>query len=247
VFPRFRRVAKLLATGLIGLGWWKSAAHAGDPHYPVPPRHWAEMFNQQAQEATSAPFAVQVANGQVLDQTLWGYHFKIEQPGELHPSQPGELHPSGMNLLDRLSRQVRAEGPGACLRLYLQRSQLRPSQVEPAKMIAQRDEQDRERIEAIHRYLAGAWPDIVYVIEVHDPHPVGMTSEDATAAFNGQQGTSFGYIPSNFRVAAASSKGSGSTEGGTLVPVATSQPGLAGPQSYGNSQGAPEASSSPPP
>src|SRR4051812_16603710 len=44
-------------------------------HWPWDP-HWPERYNYTARQEVLAPFAQQVTNGQVLNQTIWNWHFE---------------------------------------------------------------------------------------------------------------------------------------------------------------------------
>jgi hypothetical protein len=214
----------------MGLGGF-TVAHGGDPRAVLLPDMQQEVLAARARELATRPFVVQAANGAVLDQTVWGYHFVVESPAELHAS--------GMALLDRLARRQLDEGHGGCLRLYVQRAQDRPPAVSVRQMAARRGKIDQDRLAAITTYLAEAWPQVPFTVQLYDPHPIGMPALEAAPALTRHQGTALGYIPADFRAVQSSSKteGGGAPQGGFLKPEAVSQPGAGGASSIGASEG----------
>ena len=214
---------RLLHGSILGMGIC-TAVRAGEPCGPLLPNNVADMLTRRAQQEVTGPFAVQAANGAVMEQTIWGHHFQLDSPEELHRM--------GYNLLDRLARRHLDQGRGPCLQLYLQRSQERG----PVDTLAmKRAELDDKRIKLISQYLAAAWPGLPFTVQVYDPRPVGMSGVEASLAHIGHRNLPLGYIPDGFRVAAASTKGGDATAGGTLAPPSVTQTGTGSAGSLGAS------------
>src|SRR5690242_8474116 len=135
-----RRTVLVLGGGLVGLG---GVAVGAEPRPTVLPNVQQEVLSAQAREITVRPFVDQAANGAVLDQTIWEYHFFVGA----RDRPPDQLHPSGMALLDRLARRQMDLCPGSPLRLQIQRAQEHPTvEVTVADIRARRDTLDRGRL-----------------------------------------------------------------------------------------------------
>jgi len=201
-------------------------AQGSEPGATLLPDVQLEAMAARARVLATRPFVVQAANGAVIDQTVWGYHFSRERPDELHPS--------GMVFLDRLARRQLDEGHIPLLRLNVQRAQDRFPDVPIADIRKVREVIDQKRKDAITAYLAQAWPGVAVSVQFYDPRSVGMPALEAAPALSRQQGTALGYIPENFQAVQTSTKGGGPPQGGTLLPAEpVSKPGTGGASSFG--------------
>ena len=110
---------------------------------------WPERYNSQARRTTREVFDTQAANGHVLDQTVWNYHWEID-PKTGGPSD--KLTLAGMEHLKYLSRRRPCPDP----RIYLQTAQEVPggAALPLEKFAAARAEIDTKRSAAIQAYLA---------------------------------------------------------------------------------------------
>jgi hypothetical protein len=145
-----------------------------DPCYP-------ERYNAVARSEVLAPFAAQVNNGSVLNQTLWNWYFDA---GTDH------LNPAGRAKLDSIA-QTR---PAPDTKLYLQASRdVVVTNENLDKVGAMRDELTVRRAAAIQRYM-NTQPMIgnavAYEIFVHDAPTTGIPAAFAVQAYTGQ---SLGY------------------------------------------------------
>ena len=141
-----------------------------DPCYP-------ERYNAQARAEVLAPFAIQVNNGNVLNQTIWNWYF---EPGT------DKLTGAGRAKLDSIA-QTR---PAPDTRLYLQAARDVPVTPESIdKVGATRDDLTSKRAAAVQKYM-GTQPVIgtafAYEIHVHDAVPPGIPAEFSAAAYRSQ-------------------------------------------------------------
>ncbi len=105
---------------------------------------WPERYNYQARQETVAPFAAHVANGAVIDHSLFNYHF--EQGTD-------KLNPGGMEKLDYLARRR----PAPDSRIYLATARdLMYDAAAPEKLMATRTDLDAKRAAAIQKYLTAS-------------------------------------------------------------------------------------------
>ena len=126
-----------------------------DPCYPE--RYWCMARNE-----VNAAFAPQVANGHVLDQTVWNYHF---EPGS------ATLTPGGLVHLAYLARRR----PHADPVVFLQTAQdITYDPANPGNLPVTRQNLDARRVAAVKSYLAaetaGGRPTPFEVV-VHNPPP----------------------------------------------------------------------------
>jgi hypothetical protein len=146
-----------LGTGLAALAGCRVYDKFVDPCYP-------ERYNAQARQAVEAPFAVQAANGHVLDQTVWNAHF--EQGTD-------KLTIAGQEHLKHLARKRPHPDP----RLWVQTAHdISYDQAAPEKFVNARTELDGKRAQAVERFLQGetAGRPVAWSVGVHDPAEVGM-------------------------------------------------------------------------
>jgi hypothetical protein len=122
-----------------------------------------------------APFAQQVVNGHVLNQTIWNYYFEFGTD---------TLSPAGIEKLTSIAR-VR---PGPDPKLYIQTARDIPASVDPLKIPDVRADLDAKRAVSIQKYLAsqpafgGA---VAYEVFVHDAATPGLNAEMASSAYRG--------------------------------------------------------------
>lgn len=139
-----------------------------DPCYP-------ERYQYAAREAVVAPFAQQVHNGYVLNQTIYNHYFEFGT---------STLTPAGAEKLISLARAR----PGPDARIYLQTARDLPANADPAKVADVRATLDVKRAEAIQKFMANqpafAGP-VAYEIFVHDPATPGIHSDMAGNAYRG--------------------------------------------------------------
>jgi hypothetical protein len=103
---------------------------------------WPERYSQQAREAALNPHDIQVANAQVIDQTIWNYHFE---------AGTATLNANGRQRLDYLARRL----PVPDARLYIQTARdVAYDAAAPEKTINKRNELDAKRSQAVLAYLA---------------------------------------------------------------------------------------------
>ena len=134
-----------------------------------------------ARAETLAPFAAQVHNGHILNQTVWNWYFD---------AGTDELNSAGMAKLDSIAQTRPAPDP----RLYLQVARdvvVTPDKVDDAARL--RDDLTAKRAEAVQKYMAQqpAVRPVAYELFVHDPAPVGLNAEFAASSYRGQR---LGYV-----------------------------------------------------
>jgi hypothetical protein len=176
---------------------------------------WPERYNFVARQETLAPFAAQVLNGHVLDQTIWTWYF---DPGT------DKLNSAGLEKLDSLAR--RRPGPDA--KIYLQTARdVGYNAAASDAAGAARNDMDYKRALAVQKYLVAQrfGPPVPYEILVHDPADPGMYAEFAATAFRGQRlGYRGGIIGGGGIGAQSTGGGQANTGSGTAAP---SGPGTA--------------------
>lgn len=129
---------------------------------------WPERYTAMASDAASAPFAAQVENGHVLDQSIWNSHFERGTP---------VLTPGGQMLLTHLSQARPSPDP----HIFLQTAYDMPMPYDPAnpaQYAVDRRNLDELRIKAVYDFLNAqtAGRGVAWMVTVHDPGEVGMHS-----------------------------------------------------------------------
>ena len=172
---RAAAAAAILVGGLGSLGCVHTGKSSEDCRY----RNWVdpcypERYNHAARQAVIAPFAQQVHNGHVLNQTVFNWYFEYASD---------KLTPAGQEKLDSLARTRPAPDP----RLYLQTARDLPPNLDPAKVVAVRTDLDLKRAAAIQKYMASqpAFAPVAYEIFVHDPAVPGINAEMGLRGYNG--------------------------------------------------------------
>lgn len=173
-------------------------------------RNWVdvcypERYNRAARNAVLAPFAAQVNNGHVLNQTVWNWYF---EPGT------DVLTTAGAAKLDSIARTRPSPDP----RLYLQVARDVPVTPQTLDTVAaRRDELTARRAAVVRRYMAAqpAVEAVPYEVFVHDALVPGIAGDFATSAYRGQgQGYRGG-------IGGASGTNATSTGGGGPTPAAS--------------------------
>ena len=139
---RFVRAATAAAVlGFGALGCHSSGKTCGDKYRDVVDTSWPERYNSVARQEVVAPFAVQVNNGHVLNQTVYNWHF---EPGT------DKLNAAGIQKLDSLARTR----PNLDTRVYIQTARDLPVTPESIQHVtAHRTELDNRRAAAAERLL----------------------------------------------------------------------------------------------
>lgn len=137
---------------------------------------WPERYSAAARASVLVPFAAQVNNGHVLNQTIWNWYF---EPGT------DRLTPAGAAKLDSIARTRPAPDP----RLYLQVA--RDVAVTPDTLDtvgAKRDDLTARRAAVVRKYMAAqpAIERMAYEVFVHDAIEPGIPSEFARTAYRAQ-------------------------------------------------------------
>lgn len=138
---------------------------------------WPERYNQVARAEVVAPFANHVGNGEVLDHTLFNYHFEAGSE---------KLTPGGMQKLDYLTRRR----PAPPSRIYLQTTRdVAYDAASDDKSAAARADIDAKRQAAVQKYLAAttAARGLTFEIQVIDPADQSMNATGPANAVRGLQ------------------------------------------------------------
>jgi len=173
---RAATVAALLTSGLGSIGCVHTGErktlgdcyrNAVDPCYP-------DRYEFAARQSVVAPFAQQVVNGHVLNQTIWNYYFEFGTD---------KLTPAGLEKLNSITRTRPAPDP----KLYIQTARDIPANIDPDKVSALRADLDTKRAAAIQQYMASqpAFEAVAYEIYVHDPVVPGINAEMVENAYRG--------------------------------------------------------------
>lgn len=169
--------AACLTGGLFSLAGCTGSGYRDlvDPCYP-----W--RYNWQAQNEVCEPFAIQVNNGHVLDQTIWNSDFE---------QGTARLTPGGMDRLRTLIRRRPHPDPI----LYLATAGGSPedlpyNQDTPPEAFAQvREKLNQARIESIQRFLAAqtVGRNLVFQVYVHDPAQPYVAATSMQRSVTGMQ------------------------------------------------------------
>jgi hypothetical protein len=170
-----------------------------DPCYP-------ERYNHAARQAVIAPFAQQVHNGHVLNQSVWNYYFELGTD---------VLTPAGQEKLISLARVRPIPDP----KVYIQTARDLPATLDPAKAPDVRADLDVKRAAAVQRFLASQpafGAPIAYEIYVHDSPTPGIIADMAA---NGYRGSILGYRGGISGAAGIGALGTGGSTNLTVAPV----------------------------
>jgi len=155
-----------------------------DPYYP-------KRYNVDARNSVRASLAPQVSNGNVLDQTVWDFHFETGKP---------ELNAMGKDHLKRLARRR----PVAQEVIFLQVAQ-NPDEN------ANNKELNKARSENIKTYMTKISQDKVhpeFQVVLHDPAEVSGSGIEAARIIGGKQSGVSGIFTNG---QSGSSSGGGNT------------------------------------
>ena len=171
-FVRAATAAAVLGFGAIGCTH-SSGKTCGDKYRDYVDTSWPERYNSVARAEVIAPFATQVNNGHVMNQTVWNWYF--EQGSD-------KLTEAGIQKLDALARTR----PGMDPRVYIQTARDLPVTPDSVSQIAGfRTELDARRAAMIQKYM-GAQPNAPAVeVFVHDPVVPGIPAEHSGPAYRG--------------------------------------------------------------
>ncbi|MBN9523848.1 hypothetical protein J0H58_35950 [bacterium] len=222
----------LAATGCHGTGTATAHGPNAQPegwtrYYNAVDPCWPERYNAVARAETLAPFATQVNNGRVLEQTIWNWHFE---------SGSDVITPAGQAKLDAIA-QVRPQPDG---RVYMQVARDVPAYGAGGldTVAARREELTAKRAEAVRKYMA-AQPSlhgVNYEVFIHDA-PVPSMPADFSA--RGYRGQALGYVGGlSTGGTAVTSTGTGTTTTNTnTAPGGQGPSGPGGPGSPGSGPG----------
>ena len=165
--------------------------------------------------------APQVKNGEILDQTVWNYHFMDDTAA---------LHPMGAEHLKRLARKR----PAPCSVIFLQTAQLNTSEGDPDlnDFIQKRKQLDLKRSEKImefmNTYMEGREHEPFQVV-IHDPADVygnGQVAERVTnLRINTYSGGLTGASPTGTSAGGAAGSGSSGGSSGSSTSSGNSPTG----------------------
>ena len=159
-----------------------------DPYYP-------KRYSVEARNSVRTALAPQVSTGNVLDQTVWDFHFETGKP---------ELNAMGKDHLKRLARRR----PAAQEVIFLQVTQ-NPDE------IANNKELNMARSEKIKAYMTKISQDKVhpeFQVVLHDPAEVSGSGIEAARIINGKQSGVSGVFTNG--QSGSSSGGSNSSQSG---------------------------------
>lgn len=197
--------AALLMTGSVGsVGCVHSNGGGLDGHRwrnavdPV----WPERYNYAARESVIAPFAQQVANGHLMEQTLWNWYF--ERGSE-------RLTSAGIEKLESLARNSNDT------KIYLQTANDLPLTPDNAdKIIQLRDELTIKRAAVAEKFLSshlGAPAN--YEFAVHNAPTPGIYSRFPVNAYRNMTLGYTGQLGVTMAQGQAATVSSGASVGGT--------------------------------
>lgn len=212
----------------IGCGILSMGCNGGERYRNLVDPCQFERYTSTARQEAIAGFAPQVANGRVLDQTIWNYHFE---------SGTDKLNPSGLDKLDQIVRRR----PEPDSQLFLATARDLPYSAEsPDKYPDDQAKLNRSRAASIQKYLAAqtASRPMQFDILVHDPADSSLPGVSARTTIV-QQRTSYSGSLTGGGVGGGGGGGGGSSFGGTGVGMnnqgSGQQGGGGGGGGYGNS------------
>lgn len=229
-----RAAVAIMLGGLAASGCHGTGGHAGKSaqpegwtrYYNAVDPCWPERYNAQARNSTLAPFAAQVNNGNVLEQTVWNWHFDTSSD---------TLNPAGQAKLDAIAQKR----PAPDGKVYLQVARDVPAYGAGGldTVGARRDELTAKRAETIRKYMAAqpALQPVTYEVFVIDAPVPGMPGEFSARGYRGQ---ATGYV-GGLQTGGANVQATGSGAGvpSTNGPTSGSPSGPGGPGSPGSGPG----------
>jgi hypothetical protein len=175
-----------------------------DPYYP-------KRYNVDARNSVRASLAPQVSNGNVLDQTVWDFHFETGKP---------ELNAMGKDHLKRLARRR----PAAQEVIFLQVAQ-NPDEN------ANNKELNKARSENIKAYMTKISQDKVhpeFQVVLHDPAEVSGSGIEAARIINGKQSGVSGIFTNGQSGSSSGGSNTGSSGSGSGTSGSSSGTGNTG-------------------
>jgi len=175
-----------------------------DPYYP-------KRYNVDARNSVRASLAPQVSNGNVLDQTVWDFHFETGKP---------ELNAMGKDHLKRLARRR----PVAQEVIFLQVAQ-NPDEN------ANNKELNKARSENIKTYMTKISEDKVhpeFQVVLHDPAEVSGSGIEAARIINGKQSGVSGIFTNGQSGSSSGGSNTGSSGSGSGTSGSSSGTGNTG-------------------
>ncbi len=175
-----------------------------DPYYP-------KRYNVDARNSVRASLAPQVSNGNVLDQTVWDFHFETGKP---------ELNAMGKDHLKRLARRR----PAAQEVIFLQVAQ-NPDEN------ANNKELNKARSENIKTYMTKISEDKVhpdFQVVLHDPAEVSGSGIEAARIINGKQSGVSGIFTNGQSGSSSGGSNTGSSGSGSGTSGSSSGTGNTG-------------------
>ncbi len=175
-----------------------------DPYYP-------KRYNVDARNSVRASLAPQVSNGNVLDQTVWDFHFETGKP---------ELNAMGKDHLKRLARRR----PVAQEVIFLQVAQ-NPDEN------ANNKELNKARSENIKTYMTKISQDKVhpeFQVVLHDPAEVSGSGIEAARIINGKQSGVSGIFTNGQSGSSSGGSNTGSSGSGSGTSGSSSGTGNTG-------------------
>lgn len=220
---RAATAAALLGSGLASVGCVHTGTPRGEGHGIIGDCYrnavdpcYPERYQHAARQAVLAPFAQQVHNGHILNQTLFSYHFETGSD---------KLNAAGREKLLSIARTRPAPDP----RVYIQAvgdADLPLTDENADKIRDLRAELTAQRAESIRKYLATieTFTPVEYEIYVHNPATPGIPADMPARAYRGSFQGYTGGITGSASIGALSTGG-----GGSLVNIQQTAPGGAAP------------------
>jgi hypothetical protein len=170
--------ALVCAAGAGGLGCLDCYHDLVDPCYP-------QRYEAEARREVVGAYAPQIANGHVLDQTVWDYDFE---------AGTDRLTGGGLEHLAYLARRRPAPDPV----VYLQTAQdVAYDPAKPDEMAAKRQELDAKRVIAIQQFLTAQTGGRrgEFQVLVHDPSDVTLPGAWGGVEYARMIGRAVGGLP----------------------------------------------------
>ncbi|HUR55648.1 MAG TPA: hypothetical protein VMZ71_16040 [Gemmataceae bacterium] len=195
----------------------------GDRYRDLVDPSWPERYNSVARQEVVAPFATQVNNGHVLNQTLYNWHFETGTDA---------LNPAGVQKLASLAKTR----PGLDPRLYIQTARDLPMTAESLPhLAAHRTELDARRAVMVQKFMAAQPGAPAVEVSIHDPVVPGIEAQFGGAAYRGMVNGYRGGLTGAAGVSTLGTAAAPLTTVNVTTPSAT--PGSGGSSSGGSSGG----------
>jgi len=224
---RATAVALILPSGMTSIGCMGGGG-AGTTRPGIEARYnnlvdpcWPQGYSHQARESVLSPFEQQVNNAEILNQTVWNYHFDLGT---------AKLNANGREKLDLIARKR----PTPDGKLYLQTARdLAYDEKSPDKLPGDRIKLDVDRAQAVLAYMSTqpAARTVSFDVQPIDPIDPAMNSQGPatavrglpslyrsgiTGAIGGQlTGTGGGQAPGTGAAGTGTGTGTGTGSGGT--------------------------------